>query len=72
MRQFSSYRATFPVSPNEWQTIRLPWSDFAGYGPGCDTTPFSPAELRRIGIVAIGKAMKVYLAVSGVRFYSVI
>lgn len=68
----SSYRATFQVEPNKWQTIRLSWSDFSGHGPGCDVTPFSPAELRRIGIVSIGKAMKVNLALSGVRFYCVI
>lgn len=32
-------------------------------------TPFDPSELTRIGIVAIGRAMNVHLAVSGLRFY---
>ena len=68
-RQFSSYRQTFQVRNGEWQTIRLPFDSFEGYGPGSESTPFDPKELRRIGIVAIGKAMEVYLAVSGIRFY---
>ena len=50
-------------------TIRLPWTSFVGYGPGSDTEPFDASQLRRIGIVAIGKAMEVYLAVSSVKFY---
>jgi len=69
VRQFSSYRSTFEVGNNKWETVRLPWSSFAGYGPGADQKPFDPSELRRISIVAIGKAMEVYLAVSSVRFY---
>jgi len=72
VRQFSSYRATFQIEPNKWHTVRLPWTAFSGNGPGCDVTPFSPKELRRIGILAIGKPMKVSLALSGVKFYCVI
>lgn len=71
-RAFSYYKGTFDVSPNKWQTVRLSWSDFEGYGPGSNVTPFSPTDIRRLGIVASGKPMKVYVAVSGVRFYSVI
>jgi len=70
LRQFSSYRGTFEVRSNEWVTVRLPWSSFVGHGPGSDSVPFDTSELRRIGIVAIGKAMEVYLAVSSVKFYS--
>lgn len=69
IRQFSSYRQTFQVRNGKWQTIRLPFDSFEGYGPGSESTPFDTKELRRIGIVAIGKAMEVYLAVSGIRFY---
>lgn len=69
LRQFSSYRGTFEVRNNEWETIRLPWSSFVGHGPGSENTPFSPSELKRIGVVAIGKAMEVYLAVSSIGFY---
>lgn len=69
LRQFSSYRGTFEVRSNVWETIRLPWSSFVGHGPGSDSVPFASSELRRIGIVAIGKPMEVYLAVSSVGFY---
>ena len=73
LRQFSSYRSTFSLeNEGEWYTIRLPWSEFEGYGPGSSETSFSETTLRRIGILAIGKEMEVFLAVSGVRFYSVL
>jgi hypothetical protein len=70
LRQFSSYRSTFSVkNDDDWQTVRLPFHSFDGYGPGSSESPFDASELRRISIVAIGKAMDVYLAVAGVRFY---
>jgi len=69
LRQFSSYRGTFEACSNEWKTVRLPWNSFVGHGPGSESVPFDPSALRRIGIVAIGKAMEVYLAVSSVGFY---
>jgi len=70
LRQFSSYRGSFIVKDNDvWQTVKIPFNSFVGYGPGSSETPFDPSELRRLGIVAIGKPMDVYLAVAGVRFY---
>ncbi len=70
LRQFSSYRGTFEVkNGGDWETVRIPFDDFVGHGPGSSEIPFDPKELRRLGIVAIGKQMDVYLAVSGVRFY---
>ena len=70
LRQFSSYRGSFFVKKNQdWQTVRIPFDNFVGYGPGSSEIPFDASELRRLGIVAIGKAMEVYLAVAGVRFY---
>ena len=73
LRQFSSYRSTFVLDEeNQWFTIRLPWSEFAGYGPGSDATAFDESTLRRVGILAIGKEMEVMLAISGIRFYSVL
>lgn len=71
-RQFSSYRGTFEIPKSKWKTVRLPWSEFEGYGPGCDSTPFEASALRRIGIVAIGKEGDVCLGVAGLRFYNVI
>ena len=70
-RQFSSYRATFTLPPGQWVTVRLPWDAFTGYGPGPDVTPFAPI-LRRLGVVAIGEAKDVVLAVGKVGFYNVI
>jgi len=70
-RQFSSYRSTFKLDANQWTTIRLSWGDFKGHGPGPDETEFVPT-LRRIGIVSIGEAKDVSIAVSKVGFYNVI
>jgi len=69
-RPFSSYRATFEVPHGEWTTIRLPFSEFVGNGPGASEVPFNKACLKRLGLVAIGKPMeRLVLAVSGFRFY---
>jgi hypothetical protein len=51
--------------------VRLPWDAFAGYGAGPEVTPFVPI-LRRLGIVSIGEAKDVVLAVGKVGFYNVI
>ena len=70
---FASYRATFEIKTNAvWETIRVPWSDFHGKGPGAEDVPFDPSRLRRIGVVAIGREMEVYLALSEIGFYSVV
>ena len=47
----------------------MPFRDFVGYGPGASETPFDVRDLRRVGILAIGKVMDVNLAVGGIRFY---
>jgi hypothetical protein len=67
----TSYRHTFEVEegPNKWAKIMIPWSSFQGYGVA---EPLDISALRRIGIVAIGEEMEVFLAVGGVRFYAVI
>lgn len=54
-----------------WQTVRLPWSEFKGYGAGLEDKDADPSQLRRLGIVAIGRNTEVYLAVSRLGFYSV-
>ena len=70
IRPFSSYRATFEVPHGKWTTIRLPWNEFIGKGPGASEVPFNRAALTRIGLVAIGKPMeRLVLAISGFRFY---
>ena len=65
----SSYRATFEVHPGPWQTVRLPFSEFLGHGPGAEETAFETSKLRRLSIVSIGKPMEVYLGIGKVAFY---
>lgn len=52
--------------------MRLPWSDFRGKGPGAEGADLDTSTLRRIGLVAIGREMEVNLALSGLKFYSVV
>lgn len=66
-----SYRYTHTLEiEGKWELIRIPFSSFEGYGMQ-DMESLDTSELRRIGIVAIGEEMDVFLAVAGVRFYSV-
>jgi len=73
--QQASYRHTFQIDePDAWETIRIPFSSFQGYSgrSGMPLPPLDISQLRRIGIVAIGQQMELFLAVGGARFYSVI
>lgn len=65
VRPWQSYRQRFLARP-KWETIRLP---FAKFEPHRIDAPLDPGSLRRIGIVAIGRAFKADVAVAGVRFY---
>lgn len=64
-RPWQSYRHTFVATPH-WGTHRLPFSAFE---PHRIDTPLALEVLRRIGIVAIGRAFDVDVAISAVRFY---
>jgi hypothetical protein len=68
-KPYTSYRATFDAPNREWATIRIPFSSFRGKGIAIEDTPFDITTLARLGIVAIGREMKVQLAVAGLRFY---
>lgn len=65
-RPWQSYRQPF-VAPRTWQTCRLPFGRFDAYRIDAmlDLT-----SLRRIGIVAIGRAFHADIAVAGVRFFA--
>ncbi len=63
-RPWQSYRHEFTASPG-WRPLRLP---FAGFRPHRTTLPFDPGRLRRIGIVAIGRAFLADLALAELRF----
>jgi len=63
---WQSYRATFQALP-QWQTLRLP---FALFQPHRTATPLDTRRLRRLGIVAIGKAMRADVSFARLSLYS--
>ena len=63
-RPWQSYRQSFRAEPR-WQTIRLAFQDFV---PHRTDMPFNVPRLRRIGLVAIGRAFSADLAVGGLRY----
>ncbi|MEO0382305.1 MAG: CIA30 family protein [Pseudomonadota bacterium] len=64
-RPWQSYRQSF-IAGQQWETHHIPFSDFA---PHRIETPLNPAKLRRIGILAIGRAFDADVSVGGVRLY---
>ncbi len=65
-RPWQSYRQSFVPTP-EWQTVRLPFSEFEAHRIDA---PLDLSTLRRIGIVAIGRAFHADIAIAGVRFFA--
>jgi hypothetical protein len=65
VRPWQSYRAEFIATP-EWRTIQLP---FATFEPHRIDAPLDLARLRRLGVVAIGRAFTADVAIGGLRFY---
>lgn len=64
-RPWQSYRAEF-IAPGHWTTVKLPFSDFT---PHRLTAPLDLSSLRRIGLVAIGRAFNADLALGDLRLY---
>lgn len=64
-RPWQSYRQGFRANA-EWGQVRLP---FSGFVPHRIDVPLDLRRLRRLGLVAIGRAFTADLAVGGVRFY---
>jgi len=64
-RPWQSFRTEF-TAPSEWTTIRLPFTDVT---PHRTDAAFDPTQLRRIGMLAIGRAFEADIAVSAIRFY---
>ena len=64
-KPWHSYRTGFMAKP-EWQRLRVPFSSLTAHRT---EIPFDPARLRRIGILAIGRAFQAEIAVSGMRLY---
>jgi hypothetical protein len=65
LRSWQSYRAHFTAGA-DWETIDLPFEDFAAHRVN---TPLDITRLRRIGLVAIGRAFHADLAVCELGFY---
>ena len=65
-RPWQSYRQSFVPTP-EWQTVRLPFSEFEAHRIDA---PLDLTTLRRIGIVAIGRAFHADIAIAGVHFFA--
>ena len=65
-RPWESYRQSFHASP-AWTTVFLP---FSGLAPHRTDRPMNLSRLRRIGIVAIGRAFEADIAVADIRFYA--
>jgi len=65
VRPWQSYRAHFNAGP-DWKTLDLPFSAFA---PHRLDAPLDIKLLRRIGLVAIGRAFYADLAIAELGFY---
>ncbi len=64
-RPWQSYRATF-IARSNWETFYIPFSDFTPYRID---VPLDVTQLRRIGLVAIGRAFHADLSICEVAFY---
>lgn len=64
-RPWQSYRQSFRAGA-AWQTVQLAFADFV---PHRIEVPLDVHRLRRIGVVAIGRAFSADLAVGGLRFF---
>ena len=64
-RPWQSYRQTFRAEPR-WQTVQFPFQNFL---PHRTDSPFDVRRLKRIGVVAIGRAFTTDLAVGGLRYF---
>ena len=65
-RPWQSYRQSFETR-GDWRTVRLPFDGFEAHRIDA---PLDLARLKRIGLVAIGRAFRADLAVADLRFYA--
>lgn len=64
-RPWQSFRTEFTAAA-EWQALRIPFATFMSHRT---EAIFDPSQLRRIGVLAIGRAFQAELAVAGIRLY---
>ncbi len=65
VRPWQSYRAQFEAPP-EWREVRVPFTAFV---PHRIEAPLDPSRLRRVGVVAIGRAFFADLRLAEMAFY---
>ena len=65
-RPWQSYRHDFRTAPR-WQTIALA---FDGFRPHRTEAPLDLRRLRRVGVIAVGRAFTADLAIAGLRFFA--
>ncbi len=65
-RPWQSYRASFIAQP-EWTRLAVPFTEFA---PHRIATPLDTTRLRRIGLIAIGRAFQAELYLARMMFIS--
>jgi len=64
-RPWQSFRTDFKA-PDEWTTIQFPFTQIEAHKTDAS---FDPSQLRRIGILAIGRAFEADVTVGAVRLY---
>lgn len=64
-RPWQSYRAVFTAT-EQWQKINLP---FDAFSPNNTEIPLNTRRLRRIGIIAVGRAFEADVAVKSICFH---
>ncbi|WP_415184654.1 CIA30 family protein [Phaeovulum sp.] len=64
-RPWQSFRAGF-VALSGWRSLRFP---FSAFDPNKTEAAFDPGRLRRIGVLAVGRAFEVDVSVAGLRLY---
>ena len=64
-KPWQSFRSEF-TAPNEWTALQFAFADL---DPHRTDAHFNPKALRRLGIVAVGRAFAVDVAVRNVEFY---
>ncbi len=65
-RPWQSFQSTF-IAPDRWKTCRFAFADLT---PHRTTAAFDARRLRRCGLVAVGRAFSVDLAVSKIALYT--
>ncbi|MEO0913972.1 MAG: CIA30 family protein [Pseudomonadota bacterium] len=64
-RPWQSFRKGFRA-PQDWMTLRFAFADLE---PHRTDAVFDPARLRRLGVLAVGRAFEADVAVAAVRLY---